>query len=218
MAKKNYKNSNNVNKVAYAVAHRIARWMARGDGYAINYSHNKDFYPSLIDRRDLYTKSSMDLKEDTPDLVLFISHDGEIVRRNQSAVPDVEQIIVQFEEQTSKEPEAVRRTIRLVDKAVRLLKAKYPREPIKDKPKVLIFSDFPLMVAQVMVEACPHLDCYYADNVFYIKGQRGIKMAFAAYQATQLLCSSVDGGWSRLGDKILTKPIVPAWLKSKMKK
>ena len=47
------KNNNNANKAAYAIAHRIARWMGRGDGYAINYVGNTDFYPTLIDRRDL---------------------------------------------------------------------------------------------------------------------------------------------------------------------
>ncbi|MBR4106050.1 MAG: hypothetical protein IKK52_01975 [Alphaproteobacteria bacterium] len=213
---KNTKNSN-ANKAAYAIAHRIARWMGRGDGYAVNYSGNRGFYPTIIGRKDLYTKSSMDLGED-PDLVIFISHDGEIVRRNQAAVPDVEQLVVSFEKQTSHEPEAVRRTIRLVEKAADMLKAKYPREPIKDKPKVLIFSDFPLLTAQVLVESCPHLDCYYADNTFYVKGKRGIKMALAAYQASQLLSSSYTGGWSRLGEKIVTKPVVPTWLKDYLKK
>ena len=126
--KNNGKNTKNNNaKAAYAIANRIARWLGRGDGYAINYSGNRDFYPSLIDRRDLYTKSSMDLGEETPDLVLFISHDGEIVRRNQAAVPDVLPVVVSFEEQTSKEPEAVRRTLRLVEKAAEELKARYPR-------------------------------------------------------------------------------------------
>ena len=211
---KNTKN-NNANKAAYAIAHRIARWLGRGDGYAINYVGNKDFYPTLIDRKDLYTKSSMDLGEEVPDLALFVSYDGEIVRRNQAAVPDVEQMVVSFEEQTSYEPEAVCRTIRLVADA---LKERYPREPGHDKPKVLVFSDFPLLTAQCLVESCPQVDCYYADNTFYVKGKRGIKMALAAYQASQLLSSSYTGGWSRLGDKILTKPVVPAWLKDWLKK
>ena len=207
------KNNTNKNAKAYAIAHRIARWMGRGDGYAINYVGNKDFYPTLIDRRDLYTKSSMDLGEEVPDLALFVSHDGEIVRRNQTAVPDIEQLVVTFVEQTGHEPEAVRRTIRLVEKAAEELKARYPREAGHEKPKVLIFSDFPLLTAQVLVESCPQIDAYYADNIFYVKGMRGIKMAIAAYQASQLLSSSYTGGWSRLGEKILTKPVVPAWLK-----
>lgn len=215
--RKNTKN-NNANKAAYAIAHRIARWLGRGDGYAINYKGNKDFYPSLIDRRDLYTKSSMDLGEEVPDLVIFISHDGEVFRRNHEAVSDVEQLVVSFEEKTSHEPEAVRRTIRLVEKAADALKERYPREAGHDKPKVLVFSDFPLITAQCLVESCPQVDCYYADNTFYVKGKRGIKMALAAYQASQLMSSCVTGGWSRLGDKILTKPVVPAWLKDWIKK
>ena len=214
---KNAKN-NNANKAAYAIAHRIARWLGRGDGYAINYVGNKGFYPTLIDRKDLYTKSSMDLGEETPDIVLFISHDGEIVRRNQAAGPDVLPVVVSFEEQTSHEPEAVRRTIRLVEKAADALKERYPREAGHEKPKVLVFSDFPLLTAQCLVESCPQIDAYYADNTFYVKGKRGIKMALAAYQASQLLSSSYTGGWSRLGDKILTKPVVPAWLKDWIKK
>lgn len=214
--KNNNRKSKKQMKMAYGVAHRIARWMGRGDGYMIDYIGHNDFYPNVIADSAHYTKSSIDLVEQTPNLVLFISHDGWLVRRNKAAISDgVESIEIIFnEDETNSRSEAFRRTIDLVKEAVDKLNKKFPQEdflaqPSKaaEKPKVLVFADFPLLAAQVLVDGCPQVDCYYADNSFYPKGHLGIRMCVAAYEASQGISAEKDS-WERMGAKLWKKPKV----------
>ena len=200
----------------YGTAHHITRWMGRGDNYQIDYVNNDEYYPNVIHVDDYYTKSAIDLGEEIPDMVVFISHDRWLSKRNKMAMPkEVEQIEVNFDEdEISSRPEAFRRTIDLVEKAATDLNERFPqgdflRQPSKDakKPKVLVFADFPLLAAQVLVDSCPQIDCYYADNIFYPKGKLGIRMCVAAYESSQKISAQHDG-WMRMGARLLKKPRV----------
>ncbi len=220
MAKKNNTKKNNGMRYTneqmrrfYGTAHHIARWMGRGK-YQIDYVSNNEFYPNVIAESAFFTKSAIDLGEEIPDMVVFISHNRWLSKRNKMAMPkEVEQIEVNFDEdEISSRPEAFRRTIDLVEKAAADLNERFPqgdflRQPSKDakKPKVLVFADFPLLAAQVMVDKCPQVDCYYADNSFYPKGHLGIRMAVAAYLSSQKI-SSQNKDWWRLGDLLMKKP------------